>query len=186
VKDFLRKLKLIEDQTTILDTSKNEFVPKFKRSVDESDLGFFSDSFDVFSSSSNEYKGHVDFNGFKIKRRRRFFDTNMNWAVAKGEFINQNEKLIIKTEINGFSRILIPFIVFLLIFYLLFLGGFSYTLVREGDAGESFVFLLFVIIHAAFMFGIPYIVMRRSTSRMKRELEREFYYIMQKSESTVL
>jgi len=35
----------------------------------------------------------------------------------------------------------------------------------------------FLFIHAAFMFGIPYFMMRRSVKRMKHDLEREFYYM---------
>ena len=35
----------------------------------------------------------------------------------------------------------------------------------------------FLVVHAAFMFGVPYFMMRRSTNRMKYQLEREFYYM---------
>jgi len=73
MKDFLIKLKIIDFLTTELEIEKNEFVAKFRQHVDEGSTGIFSDSFDVFSSSKNEYKGHVSYQDFKIKRRREFF-----------------------------------------------------------------------------------------------------------------
>ena len=175
MKEFLRKIKLIESLTTELSIQKNEFVKTFKENVDEGSTGFMSDSFDVFSSSKNEYKGHVGFDSFKIKRRRRFFDMNMNFAVANGTYVQKENSLIIETEINGFSGMMIPFYVFALIFYSIFIVTFSFADNIEGN-GAGFA-LPFIIIHAAFMFGIPYFMMRRSTKRMAHELEREFFYM---------
>ncbi|MDX1830013.1 MAG: hypothetical protein R3342_10760, partial [Lutibacter sp.] len=70
--------------TTEIEIPKNEFVSIFKKHVDEGSIGIFSDTFDIFSSSKNEYKGYVGLDGFKIKRRKRFFDMNMNLSVANG------------------------------------------------------------------------------------------------------
>lgn len=91
---------------------------RLKENVDEGGTGIFSDPFEGFSSSKNEYKGHV-LNNFKIKRCKRLFDVNMNMAVASGTFEQREDKLIINTEINGFTGAMIPFYIFLIIFYLI-------------------------------------------------------------------
>lgn len=175
MEEFLKKLKLIDHLTTEVEIQKMEFVTRFKENVDEGSTGFMSDTFDVFSLSKNEYKGYVGFDSFKIKRRRRFFDMNMSLAVAKGRYSQKDNILIIDTEVNGFSGMMIPFYFFAIIFYTIFIAVFLFADNIEGN-GAGFAFP-FIVIHAALMFGIPYFMMRRSTSRMKYELEREFYYM---------
>ena len=163
MREFLEKIKLIEYLTTEIEIQKNEFVSKFRNHVDEESTGIFSGTFEVFSSSKNEYKGHVGFDGFKIKRRRRFFDRNMSMAVASGNYKQNNEILIIETKINGFSRSMIPFYLFGILFYSIFIGAFFLTENIEGNAVG--IGIPFIIIHAALMFGIPYFMMRSSTKK---------------------
>ena len=163
--------------TTEIEIQKNDFVSKFKQNVDEESTGLFSSFFEAFSSSINEYKGQVGYDGFKIKRKRKFIDTNMNIAVASGTYRQNSEKLIIETEINGFSKKMIPFYLFILIFYSILIG----TFLKTDSIGRGVGFPSpFMVIHAAFMFYLPYLMMRRSTKRMRHELEREFYYMTKK------
>ena len=143
MKEFLKKIKLIEYLTTDVDIQKTEFVSKFRQHVDEGSTGMFFDTFDVFSSSKNEYKGQVGYEGFKIKRRRKFFDMNMNLAIANGTYRQNNEKLIIETEINGFSGMMIPFYLFVIIFYSIFIGAFFMTDNIEGN-GVEFLSLIHI------------------------------------------
>ena len=178
MKDYLRKLKLLDHLTTDVEIQKNEFVSQLRKHVDEGGMGIFSDFFDVFSSSKNEFKRQVDYNGFKIKRRRWMFDFNNNLAVATGTYRQDGEKLIIETEINGFTGMMVPFCILLTVAYLVFFSVFLFTGVRYQE-GIEFAFP-FLFIHAAFMYGIPYFLMRRSTKRLKHELEREFYYMTKK------
>ncbi|HEX5171160.1 MAG TPA: hypothetical protein VFW11_18415, partial [Cyclobacteriaceae bacterium] len=110
--------------------------------------------------------------GFKIRRKRKFFDMNMNIAVAQGTYRQRDGVLIIETEINGFHGMFIPFYVIGIVFYI----GMITTISLSGNPMPVFVFP-FILFHAAFMFGIPYFMMKRSTKRMKYELEREFYYM---------
>ncbi len=175
---FLEKIKLIEHLSTELEIQKNEFIKNFKNQVDEGNIGPFSGAFEAFSLSKNEYKGHVGYDGFRIKRRRRFFDMNMNLAIAKGNYRQKGNNLIIETEINGFRGMMVPFYIFLIVFYAIFIFGFFSTGNFEG-APKGFLGA-FILIHAAFMFGIPYFIMRRGTKRFKHELEREFYYMTKK------
>lgn len=175
MKDFLKKLKLIDYLRIELEVSKQGFVNRLKENVDEGGTGIFSDPFEGFSSSKNEYKGHVGLNNFKIKRRKRLFDVNMNMAVASGTFEQREDKLIINTEINGFTGAMIPFYIFLIIFYLIFIT--SFLMVDNIEGGMEFFIFPFIIVHAIFMLGFPYLMMRRSVSKMKYELERDFFYM---------
>jgi len=86
MKEFLKKLKLIQHLTFEIDIQRSDFVTKLRNSVDEEEIGTFSDPFEAFSSSKNEYKGQVETHKFKIKRRKKFFDMNMNFAVAEGTY----------------------------------------------------------------------------------------------------
>ncbi len=178
MKELLKNIKLLDHWTTELEIQKAEFVSKLKEHVDEGGIDLFSESFDVFISSKNEYKGHVGYDGFKIKRRRKFFDMQMNLAVASGTYRQQGSKLIIETEINGFRGRMIPFLVFMIIFYTAFIVVFLNIDHFEGDGVEFAI--PFILLHAAFMLGIPYFMIRRSTKRLKHDLEREFYYMTKK------
>lgn len=175
--DFLKKLKLLEHQSIDIEIQKAEFISKLKQQVDVGSLGIFSDTADLFSSSKNQYKGEVGAEGFKIKRKRKFFDLNWNIAVASGRYRQENERLIIETEINGFNGVMIPFYLILLVFYTVF---FITSLWSIQDGNGAGLFLPFILFHALFMFGIPFLIMRRSVSRMKHELEREFFYLTKK------
>lgn len=174
--EYIKRLKLIDHISIELNIHKNDFVDKLKLHVDQRDIGWFSDSFDAFSSSENVYKGYVGYDGFKIKKRRRFFDINMNIAVAEGRYRQTNDKLIVDTEINGFNSILIPFFVLIPIIYL-----FAIIFVISIGSFKNHVFLIaipFIIIHGIIMVGLPYLLARRSVQNLKRELEREFYFII--------
>lgn len=170
--DLLKRLKLIDNLTTSLQISKAEFVNSLNKITDEGNTGMMSDTFDIFSSSKNEFKGEITPHNFKIKRRRRLFDTNGNFAVANGTFSENNGQLTIETEINGFNNFFIFFYAFLIIFYCIFIFGFLI-----GEDKEGLIAIPFIIFHALFMFGIPYFLMRRSVKRLKYELEREFFYL---------
>lgn len=172
MKEFLKRFRLIDSMTTTLQISKVEFVNRLNEITDQGSTGIFSDSFDIFSSSNNELKGQVNFDNFKIKRRRRFFDTNMNLAVANGTFIENNGKLTIETELNGFNNFFILFYVLLILFYSFFIFSFI-----GSDNNGEFIAIPFILLHGTFMFGLPYFMMRRSVQRLKYELEREFFYL---------
>ncbi|MGS2726035.1 hypothetical protein ACU8DI_05460 [Psychroserpens sp. BH13MA-6] len=178
MQNVLRKYKLIDQCTLALDTTKSDFVNRLQSHVDPSDLGYFSDVFEVFSSSKNEYKGQVDDQGFKLKRRRRFFDSKMNMAIATGRFRQASDTLMIEMEISGFNTGLKLFYIMISIFYVLFLLGF---LVSVGTDDAPLFLAPFILLHAAFMFGIPFLIMRRSVKRLKYDLEREFHFIATKT-----
>ena len=179
MKNFLKRLKLIDYLESEIEIDQSEFLLKLRENVDKGDTGFLSGFFDIFSSSKNEFKGSVHSEGFKIKRRRRLFDMNMNLSTAEGKINQEGTLLQINTEITGFSGLMMPFYIFIAIIYSIFI--FSFTIaVFTGNSGQIGFALPFIIIHAAFMYGAPYLMMRRSTKRMKHELERELFYLTKK------
>ena len=170
MKAFLRKLKLIEDFSTTITMDRGTFVNKLKNYVDEDRGGF-----EVFSRCTKEFKGQVGYDSFKIRRRRRIFDVNMNGAVAEGTYRQSGASLIIEAEVRSFHGVMIPLYLFLILFYIGFISAFFFI----GDLHIQVIVLLISVglVHGGLMFGIPYIMMRRSLARMKYELEREFYYM---------
>lgn len=170
--EFLKKIKVIDFLTITLSVKKEDFVKTLDDIVDNGSLGFFSDHFDPFLRTDKEFKGTVYDSGFEIKRRTRFFDNNANTAVASGDFIEKDGKLIIKMEINGFSKFFIFLYFFLIIIYSTFIIG-----AFNSETEISLFSILFFLIHASFMFGIPYFSARRSVQKLKYELEREFFYL---------
>jgi hypothetical protein len=172
MKDFLKKIKLIDDSIVNLEINREEFVERLSMIVDKGSVSMYSNPFEIFSSSKNEFIGQVNSNRFLLKRRRRIFDMNQNVAIAKGVLTELNGKLIIETEINGFKSFFIVFYIALLIFY----SVFAITLINS-DNSDTIFSILFLLIHGALMFSIPYFLMRRSVKKMKYELERELFFL---------
>ena len=170
--NFLRKINLIEDVQFELQTSKTDFIRKFKQNVENSDLGFnFFEGFEAFSSNKQEYKGYINDRKFEIQKRRKLFEPNQTFAIARGTFNEMNDKLNFKIEINAFRKIMFLFLGFILVFYGGFLSFFIF-----GDAETPFFILPFLLVHSLFMIGIPYFLMRRSVKKMQYDLERDFHY----------
>jgi ABC-type multidrug transport system fused ATPase/permease subunit len=177
MKTFLEKIKLIQYTSIELNTEKNDFVRKLRQNIDESDLSWGSSMFEAFSSSKNDYKGTVNFNGFKLRKRQRMFQNNLaTKAIAKGSFNQKEDKLIIDIEVNGFNNFLAFFFVFICLFYVIFIGAFLSNIDNE----LSIFFLLFIILHGFIMIFLPLYFIRKGVKNMKRDLEKEFVYITNK------
>lgn len=164
---LLEQLKLIEYLTIEIEIQKYEFVKKLKEQVEEDSLDMFSDTLDLFSSSSSKYKGQIDHSSFTIKRRKKLFDNNLKrLTFARGTYQQQGPNLLIETEIIGFNKLLLPLLL-LLLFVFCFLVG---TMLPGNPSG-----FLFMLLQAALIFVIPYFMIRRNVKRMKQDLERKFY-----------
>lgn len=173
MRGILEKLKLIDSVVIELPINKAEFIELLKNNID----GKQSDFFDVFSSSKNEYKGVVTADGFELRKKRRLFEMNMNAAKAVGVFEEEEDgRLIIDTEINGFQGQVKLMYSGFIIFYIVFISVFLFA----GDDNMPLFVLPFILFHASFMLGIPYFFIRRSVRRLKYDLERDLYYMATK------
>lgn len=176
MKKILEKIKLIDYLDTQLEIQKSDFTNRLKNIVDEGSTNSFSD---IFSSSKNEFKGEVDFSEFKIKRKRKLFEINFNFPIAKGSFNQKGNILFIKTEINAFNGIIIFFFIFVLLIYIvIFFSIFQNT---NDDSLSTLAILPLLLIHASFMIGIPYLFLRGSVKRFKYNFERELFYLTKNS-----
>lgn len=170
-KELFIKYKVIDYMTTTFSISKDEFVNSLEKVVEEGSIDMFSDLSDALSSDKREFRGEVNPHGFKIKRKKKFFDTSANMAIAYGEFIEREGQLIIETEIRGFLnffKFLIP--VFLAFYFFIF-----FLIITSKDT-PLFV-VAFLCFHMTIMFLIPFFISRRSVKKLKYELEREFYFL---------
>lgn len=174
MKSILERLKLVDYLTTEISIDRKDFIERLKMNVDQGDIGIFFSAFEAFSPSKNEYKGTVTFDAFKIRRRRKFFDMSMSLAIAEGSFRQRENLLIIESTIKGFRGIFVPFIAFILMFYIAFIAAFIFS---YNSGSMEWLIVPFIFIHASIMLGVPYLIMRRGVSRMKYELERDFYYM---------
>lgn len=173
----LEKLKLKENfNFKISNISKQEFVSRFRKEVTESDLGLFENLFEVFQGGKNDYKGKVSFDGFTIKRRRKFFDRNKFMVKVEGTYLQKENDLFINTEINAYNPFILFFFCVVIFIYIIFI----LAIFLSSNSEESLFFSPFLLIHAALMIGIPYIMLRKSVKNMKRDLERDFIYIARK------
>lgn len=167
--ELLKKLKLIDDFSITIKIDKSTFMNRFSEKVDEGSTGTFSGMFDPFSRSKNDYRGFVGIDHFEIKRKRKFFDRNKMMAVAKGTFVQRTEGTEIHVEINSFNKMMIPFFIFFILFYIFFI-----TMIGFNTEGAGFIGIPFILLHGAFMLGLPYFMMRKSVKNMMVDLEKEF------------
>ena len=150
MKDFLRKIHLIEDLTIEILVSKNDFITAFKKNVDYSNLGFGNSLFEAFESSKNSY------------------------TVCEGIITEQINGILLKAELVGFNKKWLFLVPLLFLFYTVFLFGFALI-----DDTPNF-FVIFIVIHAMLMFGIPYFLIRNSIKSTRYNLERDFHYWVSK------
>ncbi|MDB5258437.1 MAG: uncharacterized protein JWM14_3132 [Chitinophagaceae bacterium] len=163
---FLEKIGLQTSFTCELDIQQEDFVSRLKKQVDKGDLGVLFDTFDIFSSSKNEYKGTITSKGFEIRRKAKLFSNGSNMAEAKGTFVQQDQRLLIHTTIDGLHPMMFFFLFFVVVMYAV-----VFSFANLGGA------IFFFILHGLLMISIPYFIMRRGTKSLKRELEREFYFV---------
>jgi len=176
MEDFLKRIQLIKEKQIKLPIEKAEFSKVLRQNIDEGDIGLFSGMFEAFSSSKNKYKGTISNNAFEIRKRRVLFQRNQILARVKGTFRQKNDHLVVDLTINGFSNMMIPFYVFAILFYVIFISTISF------NSGAFGVFYIFIIIHGMLMFGLPYILMRKSVTHTADDIEKELYFMTKKDD----
>ena len=169
---LVHKLGLRTTLDLRLPTDRATFARTLSKAVIESDLGFFADLQGLFRGGEEEFLGYVRLNTFKLKQRRRFFDFNQTSAVAEGNFLEEGDKLRVRATITGLSTGMVAAFVALTIFY-----GVLLTVVFS-TAQLPVIVYPFILLQALLFFGVPYLLARRSVRGMRRQLEREFHYLI--------
>lgn len=171
MRKFLERVKIIDHLVIDLDIEKNEFFRKLRNHVDIGSIK--SDFLEPFEKSNLTFKGEIWQSGFKIRKKRRFFDTSYSNAVVTGNVNQKNEKIQVNLEINGFNKVAYFFLGGLLFFFI------TFVFMMGFDNFPLFILPL-VLLHGLFMLGIIFFVMRSQTSKLKRDMEKELYYIIKK------
>ncbi|MBC8756241.1 hypothetical protein H2O64_16315 [Kordia sp. YSTF-M3] len=171
MEDFLERIQLVQRKQIKLPVDKSEFIKAFRQNVDEGEIGMFSGMFEAFTTSKNRFKGNISNNDFEIRRRKVLFQRNQLFARIKGTFRQQADHVVVDLTINGFSKMIIPFYVLTIAFYIFFI-----TTISNGLELLS-PFFLFMVIHAILMFAIPYFVMRRSVKSTAADIEKELFFM---------
>ncbi|MEM7575572.1 MAG: hypothetical protein AAF433_21895 [Bacteroidota bacterium] len=172
---LLHRFGLIDEMRLNFELEKSEMVALLQEEVAPSQLGLFSDFGDLWRSGEKAFKGKVDRQGFKIRRRRRFLEPQSNTATAVGEFTQLGRQLQLDVTILGLR----PEMKFALglIFVLLLAGSFFLYNYSEVNPWIALLLLLQFLLVTVVM-GV---VSRLGVKRMKRELEREIVYLIAKS-----
>ena len=168
MKEFSRKIQLIQDFRITLPIDEDTFTDRFQDRVQESELGLLSDPFEQYSTKGPEYKGWISEGKFEMKLRRRMFSFNLGISRVHGTFREEGRELVVAGEINGFGNWLIPI-------YAITIGIYLLAIVLFFASGETLEESLWpvplLLLHAAFMMGIPYFFIRREVGRIKRDVE---------------
>lgn len=172
MKNFLKKIGLIDALTTELVIDRRTFIHRLKENVDHSSNGIFS----TFNSSKKEYRGTVGYDNFEISRREFYAQQNQMQAKANGKIYERGGKLIVESEISGYTPWLFVFLIFIVVFYCIFLGTFFYG-GFGAESGFPFFVIPFFLFHGCFMVLVPYKALKRSVEKLKHDLEREFFYL---------
>ena len=158
--------------TVYLNIDKSTFLNKLRSHVD---IGPVKSSFlEAFSGGKLDFRGQVTRDGFKIRRKRRFMDYNYSNAIVIGNVIEKNDRIQVDMEINSFRSSIYFFLGFLIFAYV-FISALMLTL-SEG----AYIFLIVMIVHSIFMLSILYLTLRRNTSVLKKNMEKELLYIVNK------
>ncbi|MBK0382247.1 hypothetical protein I5M32_04675 [Pedobacter sp. SD-b] len=166
----MMNLHLTDRITTSLPINRVEFVRRLELLTESGNTTILSDFKDNFSKSDKKFKGKIDLNKFKIKKRRKLFDTNFNVAVANGEIKEDKDSLMI--EIDGFANskyILFPaFLISLVFFLTIFFSD------QKIDASIISSFLKTVI----FISIIYILLLKQNVKLLKDELENDFVGVL--------
>ena len=128
LKNIMKQNRFKEKFTTELQIDKKEFIEKFSREFEHSDIDFFSEFLKSLSlrKRNKSLIGTIRNDTFKIKRNSTMNSFNYATAIAKGEISESENGTIIETKINGFDYGFIPLYTILgIVFFVSFIGMFG-------------------------------------------------------------
>lgn len=175
IKKILRRLKLIEDFDFEIEIKRPEFVEKLSNKLEDYEFSIMSEIFEIFDSGPPGYKGKITNDDFEIKRKRELFNYVPSIPIVKGRFKEDNNRLLIHTEIRGLriGMIILLSIIFSILTLLACLVAFS-------NNKEVFPAIFFLVFPIPFIAILHYFQIRHAIVTMKRDLERELYFISKK------
>jgi len=169
MQQILIKLGLVEIINFNMAISRNEFVKELKAKVAYGDTNLFADPNIQNVKSHHEFFGEVNDNNFEIKLLNSALNETSQHSIARGRYIQANERLKVEAEINSFNGIMIPISIIFILLYLVIASFLIFYGVIAGEQG----FLILLMIIVGFVFGAWTLrsMMRRDLKSLKRALE---------------
>lgn len=165
---WVSRLKFEHQFSIPLDMEKMEFLSLIDDNIDE-DRGL--QLFESISPRLKPYKGFINPNGFKVRRRRRAFESNSEMARITGTVKSDLRQTVLNVHI-GFDELKLKVILgFILFTYVAVLALLLTTNVNDGIS----LLPLLMVGHGLLIFGILFFVLRYqirlSTRKFRQFLE---------------
>lgn len=186
----LEKFKLIKTFERELNVEKEVFINEFRQITQKGYYTPFLIMLDVIKSENTKYIGNINSKGFKI--RERFTIDNSftnNFATIKSEFQTKDNKLKVKTTIQGME--IIPFILRVIIFGIYLLAMLLLVieiLIPPTQTEIDIAYILppiFVTVFVGFLTYLPYRIAKKNVVNKKNDIDIIYQLIEKKPYKTV-
>ncbi|AYZ13254.1 hypothetical protein EGY05_15495 [Chryseobacterium arthrosphaerae] len=165
---FFKRIDLYDSLTIEINIQKEELIRRLGKITYKTNSTFISLIKDSTIPTRFEYRGTMSNDSFIIKRRRRFFDINMNYPLIKGNLSGNHDLTAVFIEFTPpFFQIFTP--VLTVIFSLL-------VMLNLENEDQN---LLFLVI-PGFIIISQYFVLKREIRKGKYDFERELTHITRK------
>ena len=170
---FFEQLGLLKELELTYEVSQKTFIDLLEKNLDKDRYN----PFEVFTSSHFKYKGTIETDGFRVKKKRRLFDSKTGWISATGKLEEKGNKLSINLAIIGWNHYMTIVYVFILI-YCVF--AFSTWLdMNEMQSLTKWLFLLFImLLHTALLLLAPIILLRKSVKSLAETLPKDLSHLV--------
>ncbi|NRB47428.1 MAG: hypothetical protein HRU41_07125 [Saprospiraceae bacterium] len=171
---IIKRLKLEDEFSLTTKMDKTSFLSLLQDNIDE-DTG--PQLFESLKPRLKPYKGFITPSGFKLKRRKRAFESNNDMARITGTLKSDLRHTEIVTHI-GYPEFTIKAISgLMLLVYTVILG-----VVLTVDLGDTPVWMPFLIVgHFFLIFGILFFVLRYQIKTSTRKVRRFLVELLEQS-----
>lgn len=171
---FYKKIGLFDRLNLEVEENKSELIEKLKKITYKANINHISLVFDTAIPTRFEYRGEISNNSFLIRRRNRFFDSNVLTPCIKGQFSEENNKTLISIEFFPSKFHILG--LFLLLFFLICI----LILIIDNNPNKSGE-MIFIIIPLVIYIS-HYFALKTSIKKSKYDFERELNFIAQKEQ----
>jgi len=176
INKILEKYKLVKTFERELNVEKEVFINEFRQMTQKGYYSPFLIMLDIIKSENKKYIGNINSKSFKI-RERFTLDNSFanNFATVKSEFQTKDNKLKVKTTIQGMETI--PFIlrviifgIYLLVMLLLVIEILIPPIQTEIDIAYILP-PIFVTVFVGFLTYLPYRIAKKNVVNKKNDID---------------
>jgi len=173
---FLHNIGIISFFTIELPISAYNFARKLGDMTLYSEIGWFTDLEDLFSSDYRRYKGLVINNHFRIKHKAAFLDFGKHTAIAHGYVTETERGIKITVKVNSFKIAIFIYMVIAGLYCITVLLSMIFSVIT--DSAIALIMLPFIIFFVGIAIVLPYILLRNSTRKMHNFYQGQFHYFV--------